>query len=295
MTAQNVQRTRGLQEQRKYNPDHQVPSDLSPPPSFPAVNQLPLFLYQPAAAMAPRDVPDSSNIISGKRAHKTPRAPDEVVSFAQHARSTTPQPGSLTSAPPESVEQAVRRTPSPEISPQAAAVWPHLASPQHATHHSVIADVGQESSLVGSYFPPHTSFLLALPQPSTPRPVIVNAGQEGPLIRFNYSTDMEAMPALESPTSSQGGSAPAPVVISERETIIANEEGTVNIGSILALKNLPMFAVSLIGEHNMPSGTIIAHLRALLGAENSSDAAEYPTSESDIDEGEEFGPGRPGA
>lgn len=205
--------------------------------------------------MAPRDVPDSSNIIYGKRLHKTPRAPDEVVSFAQHARSTTPQSEGLAPASLNSVGQTIQTMPPPAPLPHATVMDPNFAlwtvdegqenslygfdapshtgstsaPPQTSPPRPVIVDEGQEASFPWFNFLSHTDSMLAPPQTSPPRPAVVDEDQENSLIGFDFSSHSPPMPPLGSPTASQEEHFQAPVEMSARQCNTANEEGKIVI------------------------------------------------------------------
>ncbi|KZP07548.1 hypothetical protein FIBSPDRAFT_965554 [Athelia psychrophila] len=141
--------------------------------------------------MAPRDVPDSSKIVSTKRRPKKPRAPDEFVSLAPPTRSTAPQPEIFASAP---IVQTIQSPPSPTPLSPATIRQPTLSFPQ-------------PSSL-----PPLTI---------SPLVILDRGGENGTLTRVPSPTD--SMPALASPTSSQQEATPLPLQVCEREPSTANE------------------------------------------------------------------------
>lgn len=151
--------------------------------------------------MAPRDVPDSSNILHTKRLPRKPRAPDEVVSLAPLASSLAPQQ--------DSVVQAVQSPPPPI-----------LLSPS-----TIIP--------LNSSFPRPSS----LPPTIISAQPIADRGGEGGVLT-GAPSPADSMPALASPTSSQREITPLPVQISQREPATANEPGTVPFSRFIRVSSI---------------------------------------------------------
>lgn len=158
--------------------------------------------------MAPRDVPDSSNIISTKRRPKKPRAPDEVVSLAPPARPLAPQVQLVDSGPPDSMVGAIQ-SPSPPVVPSPSPIF--LSNPT----------IRQPSPL---------PTLIISPPASLDR-----GGEQHVLTEIPSAAD--SIVRVASPTSSRGGTTRLPVQVSEREPTVANKSGAVPICQSVCLHN----------------------------------------------------------